>query len=416
MSGDKKTSQDAVSVETENTQAQDVAAEEEAVTPESDLTSPEATEETAETPEVSDDETPSAETDADDSDAPASEEEEVEAVDEDIEPTEPEAPETPPVTQPVTQVVKRGGFVPMVLGGVVCAALGYAGAQFLKPEGWPFPGANTQELEQQITALEGQLAEIKSATEDSATAQTAALGDLRSEFETQFATRDDIAKLDEIAEQIAGFEDRMTEIEARPVAEAIVSPEATAAYERQLAQMQDLLDSEIARLEEAKEQSIAEETAARIATAKSRLQTRVDAGEPFNSVLSEFGDDIPEALKLAAEGGIPSVSALQESYSDAARAALVASSRAAYEAGEQNWFQTALQTQIGLRSTTPKEGDDADAVLSRAEQSVRDGLFAEAIATLDLLPDAGKAEMQDWIAQAQKRVDVMIALDEFLGR
>lgn len=416
MSGDKKTSQDAVSVETENTQAQDVAAEEEAVTPEPDLTSPEATEDSAETPEVSDDETPSAETDADDSDAPAPEETEAEAVEEAVEPAEPEAPETPPVAQPVTQVVKRGGFVPMVLGGVVCVALGYAGAQFLKPEGWPFPGANTQELEQQISALEGQLAEIKSATEGSAAAQTAALGDLRSEFETKFATRDDIAKLDEIAEQIAGFEARMTEIEARPVAEAIVSPEATAAYERQLAQMQDLLDSEIARLEEAKEQAVAEETAARIATAKSRLQTRVDAGEPFDSVLSEFGEDIPEALKLAAEGGIPSVSALQESYSDAARAALVASSRAAYEAGEQNWFQTALQTQIGLRSTTPKEGDDADAVLSRAEQSVRDGLFAEAIATLDLLPDAGKAEMQDWIAQAQKRVDVMIALDEFLGR
>ncbi|WP_417262453.1 hypothetical protein [Celeribacter sp.] len=336
---------------------------------------------------------------------------EIYAVDEVSEDKPEETPEvTPPA--PVTKVVKRGGFVPMVLGGVVCAALGYAGAQFLKPEGWPFPGANTEELTQQITALEGQIQALETATTQRAEAQQAALADL----ETEIAAQDNSAQYDALAEQLATFEERMTQIEARPVAEAIVSPEATAAYERQLAQMQDLLNSEISRLEEAKEQSIAEETAARISTAKARLQTLVDAGEPFDQVLAEMNTDVPEVLQQAAAEGIPSVTSLQEGYSEAARDALVVSSRAAYDAGEQSWFQTALQTQIGLRSTKPKEGDDADAILSRAEQDVRDGLFAKAITTLEALPEEGKAEMQGWVANAQKRVDVMTALDEFLGQ
>jgi len=47
---------------------------------------------------------------------------------------------------------------------------------------------------------------------------------------------------------------------------------------------------------------------------------------------------------------------------------------------------------------------------------VRKGQFASAITTLEALPEAGQAEMQPWIEQAQKRVDVMTALNEMLGQ
>lgn len=402
MSGDKKTQQETVSDKTELPQDQDAVTTDVAENTPDEKAEDAIIEETETTEEVEDmPQEPSEEAEA----------AEIYTVDEVSEDKPEETPEvTPPA--PVTKVEKRGGFVPLVLGGVVCAALGYAGAQFLKPEGWPFPGANTEELTQQITALEGQIQALETAATQRAEAQQAALVDL----ETEIAAQDNSAQYDALAGQLATFEERMTQIEARPVAEAIVSPEATAAYERQLAQMQDLLNSEIARLEEAKEQSIAEETAARISTAKARLQTLVDAGEPFDQVLAEMNTDVPEVLQQAAAEGIPSVTSLQEGYSEAARDALVVSSRAAYDAGEQSWFQTALQTQIGLRSTKPKEGDDADAILSRAEQDVRDGLFAKAITTLEALPEEGKAEMQGWVASAQKRVDVMTALDEFLGQ
>lgn len=410
VSGDQKTPQETASDKTETPEDQDaVTASAADEAPDSDITPDGKSEEpVAEETETSD------ETEETLEEAEASEEAEaaeIYSVDETTQEEVEEKPEaTPPA--PVTTVVKRGGFVPIVLGGIVCVALGYAGAQFLKPEGWPFPGANTDELTQQIADLEGQIKDLQSAATQRAEAQQTALADLQA----QVSAEEDTTEIDALADKIATFEDRMTQIEARPVAEAIVSPEATAAYERQLAQMQDLLNSEIARLEEAKDQAVAEETAARISTAKARLQTLVDAGEPFDQVLAEMNTDVPEVLQQAAAEGIPSVTSLQEGYSEAARDALVVSSRAAYDAGEQSWFQTALQTQIGLRSTKPKEGDDADAILSRAEQDVRDGLFARAITTLEALPEEGKAEMQGWIARAQERVDVMTALDEFLGQ
>ena len=46
-----------------------------------------------------------------------------------------------PVTQEVikeTVVEKKGGFVPMVLGGAVAAALGYGGAAYVSQDIWPF--------------------------------------------------------------------------------------------------------------------------------------------------------------------------------------------------------------------------------------------------------------------------------------
>ena len=313
-------------------------------------------------------------------------------------------------------VVKRGGMVPTLLGGVICVALGYAGAQFIKPEGWPFPGANTDELAQQVTDLSAQLADLKSSTQDRIAATQSAQDGLKSEIEAQIAAIDPGQAIQPLQDQLSNFESRLTEFEARPVAEAVVSPEATAAYERQLAEMQDLLTGEIARLEAAKEQSMAEEKAATAATQKARLQRLVDAGDPFASVLDELEGDAPAAIKEAAQDGISSVTELQDAYPEAARLALMSASRAAYEAGEQGWFDTALQTQLGLRSTKPKEGDAADAILSRAEDAVRKGQFASAITTLEALPEAGQAKMQPWIEQAQKRVDVMTALNEMLGQ
>ncbi|ATG48410.1 hypothetical protein CEW89_13065 [Celeribacter ethanolicus] len=396
MPGDKETPLDAVKNDENEVQDQEVAVDEDATDAPSGEEAPEVKDEEAETEESF--ESPEA--------GP-------------VEP-EPVVEEGKVEPAPAPTVVKRGGFVPMLLGGVICVALGYGAANFVKPDGWPFPGTNTEELAQEITVLKAQLAEMQSTSAAQAKTQAAALEALDTTFEQKLSEMgseiDKGAEIAALSDRIKGFEDRVTEIEARPVAEAIVSPEATTAYERQLAQMQDLLNSEIARLEDAKDKAVAEETAARAATAKARLQTLVDAGEPFAEALTDVGGNLPQALKDAAQTGIPSVTQLQEGYAEAARKALVAASRAAYEAGEESWFQTVLRTQIGLRSTKPKEGGDADAILSRAEQSVRNGLFAKAIATLEALPEAGKAEMQLWIAEAQKRVDAMTALDEILGQ
>ncbi|KAB6716619.1 MULTISPECIES: hypothetical protein [Roseobacteraceae] len=411
MARDKKTPQNDVSTEAETVQDQEDALAVEAVPSDVGTSTEMASEE------------PMAEGDAADPEAEVSEETHIEDQDDTSKTDESTRGEDIPKAEradarPVIEksAVKRGGLVPTLLGGVICVALGYAGAQFIKPEGWPFPGANTDELAQQLTDLSAQLADLKSSTQDQIAATHSAQDRLKSEIEAQIAAIDPGQAIQPLQDQLSNFESRLTEFEARPVAEAVVSPEATAAYERQLAEMQNLLTDEIARLEAAKAQSAAEEKAATAATQKARLQRLVDAGDPFASVLYELEEDAPAALKEAAQNGIASVTELQDTYPDAARAALMSASRAAYEAGEQGWFDTALQTQLGLRSTKPKEGDDADAILSRAEDAVRKGQFASAITTLEALPEAGQAEMQPWIEQAQKRVDVMAALNEMLGQ
>ena len=69
-----------------------------------------------------------------------------------------------------------------------------------------------------------------------------------------------------------------------------------------------------------------------------------------------------------------------------------------------------LQDQLGVRSVAPKDGDGADAVLSRAEASLKAGDLAGSLAELQALPEAGQAEMTDWIALTTQRAQALDAL------
>ncbi|GAA3858785.1 hypothetical protein [Celeribacter arenosi] len=335
-----------------------------------------------------------------------------------VDPIPAETP-TPPAVEKV--VVKRGGVVAPLIGGALCVALGYAGAQFLKPSGWPFPGANTAELETRLAGLEAEVDTVKSATADltaNVSEQTQALSttlDTRiGEVTTALSEIDVTEQIAPLSEQLTNLERRLTGVEARPVEDAIVSPEATAAYERQLSEMQALLDSEIKRLEQAKESAENEVRAANQATAVTTLLAAIDTGAPFAAPLAESGLSATDEMMAAAKTGVPTASELQDSFPDAARAALRATAREAQDAGEQGWFQTVLRTQVGLRSTTPKEGDDPDAILSRAQAAVREERFNDALAEIAALPEVGQEAMSDWTSRAKSRADVLAGIDTLL--
>lgn len=332
-----------------------------------------------------------------------------------------DASDTDSDPQPIEKIiVKRGGFIPTVIGGALCVAIGYAGAQFVKPDGWPFPGASTAETSAQIEALIGRIDQVESknatlenALNDQISAATTSVEDRLS---AKIDAIDLSSSLAPLAEQITTLEARLTTVEAAPVAEAIVSPQATAAYERQLDEMRTLLAGEITRLEEKQAQANADEADAILATAAARLQQRVDQGEPFADLLEVLEVDIPDALNIAAPYGVLSAEQIEKYFETAARDALKNTAQAAHESGEASWAQTVLRTQLGLRSTSPKAGDSVDAILSRAQQSVRDERFAEAILEIKSLPEAGQEAMSSWVELAQSRADVIAALDEMLGQ
>ena len=60
-----------------------------------------------------------------------------------------------------------------------------------------------------------------------------------------------------------------------------------------------------------------------------------------------------------------------------------------------------------MEDAQPKEGDSGDAILSRAEAAVKAEDYATALAELDSLPEAAKAEMEAWMARAQARLDAV---------
>lgn len=314
-------------------------------------------------------------------------------------------------------VVKKRGFVPMLLGGVICVGLGYAGANFIKPDGWPFPGASTDVLLNRMSALEAQLADSQSQV-----AQVAELIDtVRGEVSDTTASVDaKIADIDlsgalaPVEAALADIDRRLTAVEAAPVAEAIVSPEATAAYERQLNDMQTLLNSEIARLQDAKEAAENEEANAAKASAVSRLQEAITTGQPYDAVLKNLQIDVPAALSAPAAQGVATLQEIATSFSAAADMAIVETAKT--DADSQGWIDRFLRTQLGLRSLTPKDGASPDAILSRAEQAIRENDLQLALTEISTLPDVGQAVMADWVAVAQTRLDVTNALSAMLAQ
>ena len=56
-----------------------------------------------------------------------------------------------------------------------------------------------------------------------------------------------------------------------------------------------------------------------------------------------------------------------------------------------------LQNQLGMRSVSPRQGNDPDAVLSRAEAAIEAGQVAETLTILTALPPAAHTSMASWI-------------------
>ncbi len=329
------------------------------------------------------------------------------------------------VVQPVR---RRAGFVPMVLGGIVAGAVGFGASQYIGNDSWPFSRGPTeaQKLAQVVAEQKKLIARNDAAI--------AALQD-RLARAADASQIDDLAKRNDAqAQEIArlgaaleALDKRVAALENRP--QAPTPPVAgdgagQAALERELQAMRESVQAEIARLKASQEAAAREQAAARQAAENAaraaaaivplaQLRAAVDSGQPFDEqvqALAEAGVTVPDALVSHAATGVPTLQALRDAFPDAARAALREATRAQLEAGDTNPITAFLRTQLGARSLEPRQGDDPDAVLSRAEAALRAGDLDAALAQLDDLPQAGKDQMAQWVADAQARRDVVAAL------
>jgi hypothetical protein len=133
------------------------------------------------------------------------------------------------------------------------------------------------------------------------------------------------------------------------------------------------------------------------------------------AVLESNGVVVPEAIASLADQGVPTQTSLNETFPEAARAALSVARSVDTEGAEGiGRVTTFFANQLGARSVAPKEGDDPDAVLSRAEAAVRSGDLSIALSELSGLPDVAQEALADWQARAETRLAATSAADELV--
>jgi len=325
------------------------------------------------------------------------------------------APQTPAAPQ---KNRRGGGFLLPVLGGAFAAAAGFGLAQYV-PNGWPLAGVSSLEakLTAQTATLERLQADLAAAQ---ALAQNPPAPDLAPVMETLTVLNSRLAALETgpaeraadteaLAQALAKLQSDVTALAAAsPIAAGQTTPPtAVAALTAEAEARLQAAEAEAARIK-ADAEAVAKAASTRAAFG--RLQAAVDSGAAFADILPELGLEVPETLAAHADTGLPGLASLQAAFPEAARAALEAALRA--DMGE-SWTERAasfLRSQTGARSLTPREGDDPDAVLSRAEAALGAGDLPTAFSELDVLPEVAQAAMADWRSKAEARQAALMAL------
>lgn len=322
----------------------------------------------------------------------------------------------------------RPVVVPMVLGGVVAAALGFGAANYLQSGSlWPVGDTalsdRVAEQELALAALNDRLDAAPAAPD--VTPLSREIADLRADIN---------AATEALRPEIDALAARIDALEANPaVGAGEVGSAALTALQAEWQTQVDALKSALgaqemrldavateanARLDEARSEiagisAAATDAAAAIARrgALSRVLASLDAGTPFDEALAEVaGDAAPQMLAALAETGVPTLAQLQAQFPEAARNAL-ATARAENLAGEEGGFTGFLRRQFDVRSTAERAGDDPDAILSRAEARLAEFDLDAALAEIAALPEVVRAALGDWLTLADTRKAALAEAD-----
>lgn len=299
-------------------------------------------------------------------------------------------------------VVRRRGWLGLVLGGMVAAGLGYGLAQYV-PGGWPLQDTST--LQAALSAQQAETESLKMQLADLA-AKPAAAPDAALQARVAALEAKSAPDLAPLQQQIADLGQRLAAIEAMPVSGAAPSAAALAAQKAAADAVLKQAEDTAAKI---KAEAAAIAGAAEANAALGRVQAALDSGAAYASALPALGE-VPAVLKDHAETGVPTLAALQDAFPAAARAALEAALRANMGEGWSDRVANFLRTQTGARSLTPREGNDPDAILSRAEAALAAGDIAVALSEIAALPPEAQPALADWQAMAQMRQAAVAAV------
>jgi hypothetical protein len=345
-------------------------------------------------------------------------------VEENLEDTEAEEPLTESETDPnepvaentqsePTSVAAASGFVPLLVGGILAGGICFGAALLLDPL-QSGPDEATIALQSDVQSQAAVIETLTATVENNANV----LGQTSEDAGTLQASIDGLTaslaatnqKFDDVSGALADLDARIIELEKRPFTQGLPSS-AIQAYERELEELKASVAAQRAEAEAMEENAKLTAQQALARAALTRVLSALDAGQSFRAPLTDLvsatGTPAPAELEALADIGAPSLASLQSRFPDAARAALAAARRTEGQGG--NRLLSFMQTQLGARSVTPQEGDDADAVLSRAEAALTAGNLTNALAEISALPEVAQAEIAEWFALARTRQEALAA-------
>ncbi len=110
------------------------------------------------------------------------------------------------------------------------------------------------------------------------------------------------------------------------------------------------------------------------------------------------------ALAANADTGIPTVAELTRSFQAAREASLTAVSPPA-DASILEGLLSSVKSAVKIRRTDgANTGDDAEAVLARAETELKQAALAEAVREIETLSGPPRQAMEQWLGEARARI------------
>ena len=164
----------------------------------------------------------------------------------------------------------------------------------------------------------------------------------------------------------------------------------------------------------ARRTSSADDRAARMTVAAEALRAVVDRGAPYQAELAAMKSLGVEQSALAplepfAADGVPSTAALARELAVLTPALLGASGAAPSEGSLLGRMEMSAQKLVRITPVDAPPGDDAAAVLARANAAAARGDLDAALADIARLPEAGRSLAEPWTKKAQARDSAIAA-------
>jgi hypothetical protein len=286
----------------------------------------------------------------------------------------------------------------------------------------PEAGVDLSQLSARLSKIEASMDSlIKTAEEGGSIGDAAALdarvGDIEERLDGKIAS----ALGAQDAAQAKSFEAIETEVSALKaklgaLAEAKLEDGESGPELQALDQRIAKLETALPDLANAVEEGSATMQTGAAAIAFANLRAAVDAGHPYTPELNALTALAPKlgdlgVLQSRADRGIPTVQALAASLTQPAQA----SAQTAQGAADKSFIDSVIasaKSAVQIKRVDAGGAGGADAALSRAEQSLRQGDLAAAVKEVEALPDTSRQALAPWLETAHAR----LAADETLAR